>query len=182
MYRSTRAAHRWVGAILALFMATIAVTGFLLATKGTFGWIRPPESKGEKVDNLNAVVSLGTAADAAFALGIPELKDAGDIDRIDYRPKSNVYKVLSKKGYHEVQVDGATGKVLQVARRNDQLAEDIHDLSFFHDLAKDWGLPVVAIGLLGLSLSGIGMFFVPVLRRAKFKRDQKAGKIPEKAP
>jgi uncharacterized iron-regulated membrane protein len=182
VYRLFRTGHKWIGAFAALLLAVIAVTGFLLATKGTFGWIRPPEADGQPVEDFSSVVSVHQVMESAFAHGIPEIKTPKDIDRIDYRPKSNIFKVLSKEGYHELQVDGATGKVLQVAQRNDQLAEDIHDLSFFHDLAKDWGLPLVAIALLSLSITGLVMFFVPIARRAKFKSDQKSGKIPAKTP
>lgn len=171
MYHLLRSWHRWIGIVLALSLATIAATGFLLATKGTFGWIRPPEADGAELDG-RPIVSIEQVAQAAFDLGIPELRAMGDVDRIDYRPKSNIFKVVSKRGYHEVQVDGANGKVLQVARRNDQLAEDIHDLSFFHDLAKDWGLPVVAVGLFAMAASGVFIFFVPIVRRARFRKSQ----------
>ncbi|MBA3725210.1 MAG: PepSY domain-containing protein [Armatimonadetes bacterium] len=68
MYHFIRTGHRWVGIIAALFLATIAVTGFLLATKDTFGWVKPPTHA------LADVVSLDRAASAAFALNIPELK------------------------------------------------------------------------------------------------------------
>ncbi|HRF59910.1 MAG TPA: PepSY-associated TM helix domain-containing protein [Fimbriimonadaceae bacterium] len=172
MFRSTRALHRWIGIFAALFLAVIAVTGFLLATKDSFGWVRPPEADGAAMEALDEVISLHTAAEAAFQVGIPELKSHKDISRIDYRPGSNVFKVLSKEGYHEVQVDGSSGKVLQVAKRTDQLAEDIHDLSFFSDLLKRYGLPLVAIVLLGLAISGVGMFLTPILRRRRFRRDK----------
>lgn len=173
MYHLLRSWHRWIGAIVAIFLATIAVTGFLLATKGTFGWVRPPEAQGEKVAAASEIVAISAVANAAFSVGISELRSLKDIDRIDYRPKSNIFKVVSKKGYHEVQVDGKTGKVLQVAKRNDQLAEDIHDLSFFHDLLKDWWLPVVAIALLVMSVTGVVIFAVPYVRRAKFRKKSK---------
>ena len=74
------------------------------------------------------MVSVNAAAEAAFALGIPELKT------------------------HD---------------------EDIHDLSFFADAAHDYGLPVVALALLLLGLSGVGIFFVPVFRRWKFERQKR---------
>jgi uncharacterized iron-regulated membrane protein len=170
MYHKTRWLHRWIGAISALFLVIIAGTGFLLATKSSFGWVRPPESKGTKVDALAQVISLEQAAEAAFAVGLKNLAHASHIDRIDYRPKSNMFKVLSKEGYHEVQVDGATGRVLGVNYRTDQLAEDIHDLSFFKEWMKTWVLPVVALVLLALAVTGIGLFATPILRRAKFKR------------
>lgn len=165
-----RTLHKWFGAILCLFLATIAATGFLLATKGTFGWIRPAEQTGMPLGDDPKIAEVVDVADAAFAHGIPELQSFKDIDRIDYRPKSNIFKVVSKKGYHEVQVDGTTGKVLGVARRNDQLAEDVHDLSFFGDAIHDYGLPVVAIGLLTLAITGSVIFATPYVRRWQYKR------------
>lgn len=175
MYKTVRTWHRWIGLLASFFLIIISITGFLLATKGTFGWIRPPEKDGAPLTTLSEVVSVNAAAEAAFAQGLPELKTHTDIDRIDYRPKGNVFKVVSKEGYHEVQVDGATGQVLQVARRNDQLAEDIHDLSFFADAAHDYGLPVIAVALFLLGLSGVCIFFVPVFRRWRFGRQNRMG-------
>lgn len=174
MYRIVRVIHRWLGLVSSIFLLVIGVTGFLLATKGTFGWVRPPEKKGEKVESLEPVVSVHIAAEAAFAEGLPKLKSRDDIDRIDYRPGKNVFKVVSDKGYHEVQVDGKTGKVLQVASRNDQLTEDIHDLSWFHEGLHAYLLPLVSICLVYLSASGIGMFLTPVIRR----RRHRAGGTP----
>lgn len=173
MYHRFRSLHRWIGVLAGLALLLIAGTGFLLATKKTTDWIRPLERKGTPVETLAVVVSVHDAAEAAFALGLPELATTKDIDRIDYRPKSNVFKVVSKTGYKEVQVDGATGKVLNVAQRNDQLIEQLHDFSWFHDLAHMYGLPVVALGLFFLGASGIGIFFVPVIRRRKFKNLKK---------
>ncbi len=175
MYRTLRFIHRWVGITGCLFFLCTAVTGFLLATKGSFGWIRPPEREGEPVESLAQVVNVDRAAKAAFAAGIPELSERAHIDRIDYRPKSNVFKVVSKKGYHEVQVCGATGRVLQVAKRVDQLSEDIHDLSFFHPSMHTFWLPVLSILLAYLSLSGIVMFATPLVRRFRYRRSLEDG-------
>lgn len=169
MYHRFRSLHRWIGVLAGLALLLIAGTGFLLATKKTTDWIRPLERKGTPVETLQEVVTVDAAAQAAFALDLPEIQSLKDIDRIDYRPKSNVFKVVSKKGYKEVQVDGATGKVLNVAKRNDQFIEQLHDFSWFHDYANLYGLPVVALGLFFLAASGIGIFFVPVIRRRKFK-------------
>ncbi|MGI8924986.1 MAG: PepSY domain-containing protein [Fimbriimonadales bacterium] len=173
MYHFIRTGHRWVGIIAALFLATIAVTGFLLATKDTFGWVKPPTHDGQKIQGLADVVSVDKAASAAFALNIPELKTCDDIDRIDYRPNKNVFKIVSVRGYHEVQVDGKTGKVLNVAHRIDQLAEDIHDLSYFADWMHLYWLPVVAIGLITLSITGVAIFVTPIVRRWRYHRSKR---------
>lgn len=177
MYHRLRGLHRWVGLISSIFLLVISATGFLLATKGTFGWIRPPESQGLQISALNEVISLEQAGEAAFALGLKELRHMKHIDRIDYRPKSNIFKVLSKDGYHEVQVDGSTGKVLSHSFRRDQLSEDIHDLSYFSDSLHGYGLPVVALGLFGLASTGIVIFFVPIARRWAFARKKARLKV-----
>ncbi len=172
MYRLLRVIHRWVGLFSCIFLATIAITGFLLATKGSIGWVRPPEQKGPEIESLRESIGLNEAAEAACNLGISELKSHKDIDRMDYRPNKNIYKIVSNEGYHEVQVCGSTGKVLQVATRNDQLTEDIHDLSFFGDGFHTYLLPLISFALLYLSVSGASIFLVPVLRRKKFHKSQ----------
>lgn len=174
MYHRLRVLHRWIGLIGSLFLVLISATGFLLATKSTFGWVRPPESKGTPLQSLSDLVAVDLAANAAFALGIKELKTYKDIDRIDYRPKSNVFKIVSKEGYQEVQVDGSTGEVLQVGFRLDQMAENIHDLSYFSATLRTYWLPVVAVLLFLLGVTGIFLFFVPVVRRWRYRHSQRA--------
>lgn len=176
MFRSTRSLHKWIGVCAALFLAVIAGTGFLLANKARFGWMRPPAMKGGSIGDLSETVSLHTAAEAAIALGRPEIREWKDIERIDYRPKHNIFKVISQEGYLEVQVDGKSGDVLSQSFRTDQLTEHIHDFSFFADWAHAWVLPTVALLLLGLAISGIIIFSVPYIRRARFRRRQSAPK------
>ncbi len=172
MYHRLRTIHRWAGLLSSLFLVLIAATGFLLATKGSFGWVRPPEQKGTKIEGLSEAVSLQMAAEGAFSAGVPELQSLADVDRIDYRPKSNIFKVLSKEGYMEVQVDGKTGEPLNVAFRTDQIAEDFHDLSWFSDGMNTYILPIIAILLFTLGCTGIWIFFVPIFRRMRFKRSK----------
>jgi len=174
MYRTLRTIHRWTGLFSSLILLSIAVTGFMLAKKGDIAWLRPPVVEATPATDYQSVIGPGAAMEAAFSVGDARLSEPGHVDRVDYRPKDNIHKVLSKDGYLEVQVDGSTGRVLQSAVRNDQLTEDIHDLSFFAEFAHAWILPLVAIVLFFLSLSGIIMFFVPVYRRWQFKRSPAA--------
>lgn len=175
MYYFFRSFHRWLGIIGALALIIIASTGFLLATKDTFGWVKPKTHSGEELTHLSEVISIDVAAESAFDLGIPELKSHEDIDRIDYRPGKNVFKIVSIEGYHEVQVCGKTGDVLNIAKRVDQMAEDIHDFRYFSEKLHLIGSPMVAVLLFGLGVTGITIFFVPVIRRWRFRR-QKASK------
>jgi uncharacterized iron-regulated membrane protein len=176
MYRSSRQLHRWVGILASLFLLVLAGSGFLLANKDRWGWMRPPVVKAEEVTLAAEIVSIERAVEAAIALGHPNLKSLDDVDRVDYRPGKNIFKVISNDGYREVQVDGKTGEVLSHSFRTDQLTEDIHDLSFFGKLTHAWLLPVAALALFALAASGIGLFFTPIVRRWQFKRNPPAKK------
>jgi len=169
-YRFLRTAHRWVGLVCSLALLVISLTGILLATKSWLGVVRPPEAEGAKISGPHEIVSVDRVVAAAFSVGINELREIKQIDRVDYRPKRNVFKVLSKEGYHEVQVCGKTGKVLQVASRVDQFTEKIHDMSIVGDGFREFALPIVGIGLFCLSVTGIVIFFNPIWRRWLFKK------------
>jgi uncharacterized iron-regulated membrane protein len=160
-------------------LALLAVTGFFLATKKRFAWMQPPPAEAAKVVNEAEIISVEEAVKAAYARGHKELQSLDDIDRVDYRPGDNIFKVISNDGYIEIQVDGKTGKVLSDSFRNDQLMEDIHDLSFFADLAHAWLLPAVAIGLATLAITGVTLFLTPVYRRWQFN---KTGVVKKRNP
>lgn len=174
MYHSIRKWHRWFGIAVAVLLVTIATTGFFLALKRQIPWMRPPERSGTEVANAAEIISVERAADAAFATGNPYLKTMDDVDRVDYRPGDNIFKVVSKKGYQEIQVDGKTGKVLSIGFRTDQLFENIHDFSFFHKEARTYVAPVAATGLMALAITGIIVFVNPILRRRKYRREHPA--------
>ncbi len=161
-------------------LVSLATTGFLLATKDVFPWLRPPEAQATQVDGLHRVISVDRAAKAALALGIPELQRKEDIDRIDYRPKSNIFKIVSERGYHEVHVDAATGRVVQRAFRLDQFTEDVHDLSIVGTAVKHYWLSTVAVLLFTLGVSGVCIFAVPLVRRTRFRRQRSAGDGPRR--
>jgi uncharacterized iron-regulated membrane protein len=174
MYHKTRSLHRWIGFLASLFLAVISVTGFFLAMKDRFAFMRPPVQDAAKLERAEDILPVAQILQIAFDKGYPELSEVGDVDRVDYRPKDNVFKVVSKEGYREIQVDGTQGTVVSDAFRNDQLMEDIHDMSFFADLMHGYLLPVVALCLAFLSLSGIGIFLTPIVRRWRFRHKKKA--------
>ncbi|MCO5296191.1 MAG: PepSY domain-containing protein [Fimbriimonadaceae bacterium] len=167
MYRTLRVAHRWIGIFACLFLVLVSATGFLLSLKRSVEWIQPATRKGSV---SSTVIPLEQVYATVFALGIAELQTVAHVDRVDYRPEKNIFKVLSNEGYHEVQVDGADGSVLSVSQRRDHFFEDLHDLRFFSDHLHTWVLPAVALALFALGFSGLVMFFVPVARRWKFRR------------
>lgn len=172
MYRTFRKLHRTIGVINALFLIAIAITGFLLALKRQIPWMRPATQDGTAVERITEWVAPVTAVEAAVALGLPSLKSLSDVDRLELHVKNGVYKVTTVDQYDEVQVDAGTGRVLSVAKRNDQLVEDVHDLSFVDPALRVYVLPAVATLLFGLGVSGLVMYFVPIARRARFRGSQ----------
>jgi hypothetical protein len=155
-------------------MILVSTTGLLLAWKKKADWLQPPTQKGASLESASQISSLDKIASAVFAKGIPELKSLDDIDRFELHTGKGVFKITSKTGYHEVQVHAGTAEVLSVSKRNDQMVEDIHDLSFFNEGFRETVLPVVALCLITLGISGIIMFFTPIYRRWQFNRTKGA--------
>ncbi len=95
-----------------------------------------------------------------------EIQGWDDIDRLDVRPGKGMLKVRARNRW-EIQLDAATGEVLQVAYRRSDLIESLHDGSFFHDKAKLLVFLPSGFLLLGLWLTGMYLFVLPYFRRFK---------------
>lgn len=152
-----RKSHRWGAMLVAIPFLIVLLTGILLQLKKEWHFIQPPTSKGTP---LTLDVSFDTIL--ANSQTVPEagIKTWKDIDRLDVRPDKGIIKVQAKN-YYEIQLDSQTGKILQVAYRNSDWLEALHDGSWFHDLAKLWVFLPSAIVVLGLWISGLYLFFLP---------------------
>lgn len=152
-----RKSHRWGALIVALPFLIVLVTGLLLQLKKEWHFVQPPTQKGTP---LALEISFETILASSQAVPEASIKSWEDIERLDVRPDKGVIKVQAKNNY-EIQLDSQNGKVLQVAYRNSDWLEAMHDGSWFHDLAKLWiFLPSAAIVLV-LWISGMYLFFLP---------------------
>lgn len=154
----SRKLHRWGAIATAIPVLVILCSGLLLQVKKQVPWVQPPEQRGSEREPR-----IGLDRLLAAAAGVPEagVQSWSDIDRIDLRVGKGIAKILCVNGW-EVQVDTATGEVLQVAYRRSDLIESIHDGSFFHDHAKLWiFLPSGAV-LLALWVTGIYLWVLPI--------------------
>lgn len=159
----TRKLHYWASAIIALPVLVILCTGLLLQLKKEVAWIQPVEHRG-----TGTAPSIGFDELLGIVRGIPETEVVtwDDVHRLDVRPDRGIIKVTARNRW-EVQVDAALGTVLQVAYRRSDLLESLHDGSWFHDAAKLWiFLPSGAL-LLFLLVTGIYLFAVPILAKAR---------------
>lgn len=166
--------HRWGSILIALPILLVITTGIVLQLKKQVAWVQPPSQRGSAAEPTLAFDRI-----LEIARTVPEagITGWGDIDRLDVRPSKGMLKVRAKNRW-EIQLDAASGDILQVAYRRSDLIESLHDGSFFHDQVKLWLFLPATIVLLGLWLTGIYLFILPYLvkwkRRKKVALDEQA--------
>jgi uncharacterized iron-regulated membrane protein len=153
----TRKGHRWGAILIALPFLLVIVTGLLLQLKKEWSWVQPPTQRGQ---GKTPSVSLEAILDAARSQPEAGVQGWDDVDRLDIQPNRGIAKLQARSRW-EVQVDLATGDVLQVAYRRSDLIESLHDGSWFHDRAKLWVFLPTAVVVLGLWVTGVYLFFLP---------------------
>jgi hypothetical protein len=159
----SRLLHRW-GSIIALVPITIILlSGIVLQLKKESAYIQPPTQRG-----VGTEPAIGFERILEVAKSVPEaeIESWEDVDRLDVRPGKGVIKVRCENGY-EVQIDAATGEILQVAVRRSDLIESIHDGTYFHDHFKLWVFLPAGIVLALLVITGLHLFLLPYLARRK---------------
>lgn len=168
-----------MGAIIAIPLFIVVLSGILLQVKKQVPWVQPTEQKGmAKIPGVSFDQLL------LVAVSQPELKVTSwsDVHRIDYKPSGGVVKIISKSGF-EAQVDAQSGKVLQVAERRSDWIESLHDGSFF---LGDWSklgifLPS-GVALFFLILTGIYLFWLPIIARKRKKKQFQAHAAKKQSP
>lgn len=168
--RDSRKLHRWGAFIVSLPFLIVIISGLGLQVKKEVAWIQPPtmEGTGDVPE-----ISFDQILNAARSAPEVAITDWSDIDRLDVRPDKGLIKIRSKNSW-EVQVDAGTGEVLQVMRRRSDLIESIHDGSWFHESAKLWIFLPSGVIVLVLWITGMYLFFVPVIsKRQNRKRLEK---------
>lgn len=159
-----RKLHRWGSITVAIPFLIVIATGLLLQVKKQVAWVQPVEQKGTPGA---PAVSLDAVLAAARSVPHAGIQDWSDVDRVDVRPGKGLVKVIGNSRW-EVQVDAASGAVLQAAFRRSDWLETLHDGSWFHPLAKLWLFLPSGVIVFGLWITGIYLFLLPIrARRAK---------------
>lgn len=177
LLRVLRKLHRQIAIFLFLFFLIISITGLLLGwKKNSFGIILPPTSKGISTDLRNWLPfdTLQTIAVSALHDSVSKTLST-EIERIDARPSKGIVKFLFIDDYWEVQLDGTTGKVLQINRRNSDILENIHDGTILdvlfntkNDQYKLSYTTIMGFALLALTGTGFWLWYGPKrLRKQK---------------
>ena len=137
-------------------------SGIMLQLKKQSNWIQP----NVEVTSSSKPVMLQSYLDAVSTVKEANISSWEDIERIDIRPDKGIAKIKSKNNW-EIQIDIQTSEIYAINYRRSDIIESIHDGSFFSEIVKyGWFLPS-GILLLTLSLTGIYMFFIPILAKRK---------------
>ncbi len=163
--------HKWTGIIAALFFAVTATTGFMLLIKKRVAWIQPPTMDGGN-GGVESFITNQELFEIVFSQDHADFQSLEDIDRVDFRPNQQVFKVRSEHNHSELQISAVTGEVLISSWRPSDLIEQIHDGSFLAGWIHDWVMPLVSFALLFLVFSGLWLWIEPKLRKRRRKKRQ----------
>lgn len=178
--RTFRKVHGLTGALLAVFFFIVAVTGVFLGWKKHSGGILLPKShKGSSID-LKTWQPLDTLNSIATQI----LKDSIDpnlsteLSRIDVRKRKGMLKFIYSDHNWEIQLDGATGALLNIGRRHSDWIENVHDGSIVDGMlgiSKGWFklfyTTVMGLALLLFAITGFWLWYGPK-RMRKEQRDR----------
>lgn len=168
--RIFRKVHRTMGAILFIFFFIISITGFLLGLKKNSNELILPETyKGTSI-NLTDWISI----EELLRIANNALQDSTsnnlslEIDRIDIRKEKGIAKFIYQNHTNEVQLDGATGRVLSIGKRHSDTIENIHDGSILDSYFKtSYGqikiiyTSIMSLALLTFTITGFWLWYGP---------------------
>jgi uncharacterized iron-regulated membrane protein len=172
--RLTRKIHRITGISLFLLFFVMSLSGLLLGwKKNSGGLIHPGSATGSSrwLSEWKPLDTLATVAISALEARL-SLDQPPTIDRMDVRPDKGIIKFRFKENFWGVQVDGATGEVLQIARRNHDWIEQVHDGSILNyllgtdsDVFKLFYTSLTGLALLLFVITGFWLWYGPRVMR-----------------
>lgn len=174
--RTTRKIHRYLGICLFLLFLVVSLSGLLLGWKKDSGGYILPKTERGTTTNLSqwlSIDSLQTIAKKTVKDSI-DVNLSTDIARIDARPSKGSVKFLFEDHFWGIQLDGATGEVLNIGQRRSDWIENIHDGSILDDFfgtnraIKLIYTTIMSLALLGFTLTGFWLWYGPKrMRKAK---------------
>lgn len=168
--RVARKMHRTTGICLFVFFFFISVTGLLLGwKKHSQGYLLAKTSAGVSSD-----LSTWLPMDSLHNIAVKLLRDSvsaqlsPELDRIDIRPEKGVVKFVFSEHYWGLQLDGTTGKLLQMERRRADFIEKVHDgsivdqyLGLKNGTFKLFYTSIMGLALLLFTITGFWLWYGP---------------------
>lgn len=170
LIRIFRKVHRTTGALLFVFFFLIAVTGFLLGIKKHSGGIILPDTKIGSTTQITTFLPLDSLQKNASRFLADYLNQTKkiEIERIDVRPKKGIVKFTFVSNFYEVQLDGASGHLMQIDLRRSDVIEKIHDgsivdyyLGFESGVFKLIYTIIMSLALMVFTITGFWLWYGP---------------------
>ncbi len=181
--RQFRKIHRITGACLFAFFFFISVSGILLGWKKHSGEIFLPKSyKGSStelkdwlpLDSLHNIASNILHDSISNSLSL-------ELDRIDVRKDKGMVKFVFEDNYWGIQLDGSTGKLLNIGKRHSDFIENLHDGSVLDNyLGTSNGqikviyTSIMGVALLVFTITGFWLWLGP----KRMRKARHASKMP----
>ena len=162
-----RKIHHWGSLVIMVQMGLVIIAGLMLSLKKEIDWLQPPSVNGSARADV-PTQDMQSLFDIARSVDELALTDWTELERVDFKPSKGMVKFVGANNW-EVQIDTASGEVLQVAYRRSDVIEKLHDGSFFADWVKLYVFFPSGIVLLLLWGTGIYLFFLPHVKRAAKK-------------
>ncbi len=179
LLRNFRKVHRQTGALLFVFFLVISVTGLLLGwKKHSSGLLLAETIKGTSTDLKDwlTIDSLHKNANKILTDSI-SANLSTELDRIDIRKDKGMVKFVYADHFWGVQLDGATGQLLQIESRRADFIEKIHDGSIIdYYLGMSGGTfkliytTVTGMALLIFTITGFWLWYGPKQMRKTANR------------
>lgn len=167
--RQFRKIHRYTGALLFAFFFVLGVTGLLLGwKKNSGGYLLARSSQGTTTDLSQWLPLDSLQARAVWLLDSIDTRLSPEIDRIDVRPDKGMVKFIFTRHYTALQLDGATGHLLQFEQRRADFVEHLHDGSYVDRLLNTPGglfklvyTTIMGLALLVFTVTGFWLWYGP---------------------
>ncbi len=156
LLRIFRKVHRTTGACLFLFFFFVSVTGLLLGwKKNSNGYLLPNSHNGTSTELKDWLPIDSLHKNACRIVQDSISKDTSlELERIDIRKEKGMVKFVFVEDFIGVQLDGATGNLLQIETRRSDFIEKVHDGSIL-DLyfnTSNGQIKLVYTTIMGLAL------------------------------
>ncbi len=159
-----------MGVFLFVFFIFISISGVLLGLKKHSGDFISPKAYTGTSNDFKEWLSLedlllksNTILQDSIEANIPL-----ELNRIDIRKEKGLVKFIYENHYWEIQLDGATGNLLNIGKRNADLIENIHDGSILDRYFKTNNgqikliySTITGLALLLFTISGFWLWYGP---------------------
>ncbi len=170
----TRKVHRWGAVACCIPLLLVLVTGLLLQVKKQVAWVQPPTMNA---GHSQLAISWDQILESARTEPRAQISTWDDIDRLDVRPGKGILKIRANNHW-ELQLDLQNGDVLASNYRRSDLIESLHDGSFFGEASKLTVFLLNGIVLLGLWVTGVWLWYLPLKVKREKLRKHSSSKPP----